>query len=127
MKRFLVALAIIFSTCSLVAVPASAYNPLGSPNCSGTAANSAICQDRNKTTNPVTGSNGAIVKGAHLVGLVAGIAAIIMLIIAAIKYVTSGGDPSGTSSAKNTMIYALVGIIVIVLAESIITFVVSRI
>src|SRR3989338_2087783 len=46
----------------------------------------------------------------------AGLALFIMLIIGGIKYLTSGGDPKASESAKNTMTYALLGIILMGLA-----------
>lgn len=54
---------------------------------------------------------------------VVGVISIIMLIVAAFKYVTSGGESSKVSSAKNTLIYALVGIVVVVAAQVIVSFV----
>ena len=40
-----------------------------------------------------------------------------MVIVSGFKYITSGGDPGAVSSAKRTLIYALVGLAVAVLAE----------
>lgn len=37
----------------------------------------------------------------------------VMFVVAAFKYLTSGGDPKATESARNTMTYAFVGILVI--------------
>ncbi len=56
---------------------------------------------------------------ARLLSISGGLALLaffVMLIVAAIKFVTSGGDPKATESARNTIIYALIGIIVIVSA-----------
>src|SRR5258708_4350148 len=58
--------------------------------------------------------------------LVIGIAAVIMLIIGGFRYVFSAGDPAATKGAKDTIIYAIVGIIVALLAFAIVNFVLAR-
>lgn len=63
----------------------------------------------------------------EILSIVAGIAAVIMFIVAGIRYVTSGGDSNGVSGAKNTMIYAVVGIAIVVLSQAIVQFVIKRI
>jgi len=54
-----------------------------------------------------------------------GAAAVIMIIIGGLRYVLSGGDSSGVTSAKNTIIYSVVGLIVAFLAYAIVNFVLS--
>jgi hypothetical protein len=58
---------------------------------------------------------------------VVGVAAVIMLIIGGIRYILSGGDSQAAAAAKNTVIYAIIGIIVAVLAWAIVNFVFGRI
>src|SRR4051812_13203604 len=45
-----------------------------------------------------------------ILSFAAGIIAVIMVIVAGFKYMTSGGDSGKVANAKNTLIYALVGI-----------------
>lgn len=102
----------------------------GSPSyagvqCSGAAAASPVCSA--PTTDPLTGKNGIIVKATNLIALIAGIAAVIMIIVAGIKFITSQGDSGSVSDARKTIIYACVGIAVIVLSRTIITYVVSKV
>jgi len=59
----------------------------------------------------------------QILSLVVGVAAIIMIIVAGFKYITSGGDAGKISSAKNTLIYALVGVAVAALAQFLVHFV----
>lgn len=54
-----------------------------------------------------------------------GAISVIMLIIGGIKYTVSGGDSSAVTSAKNTILYAIVGIIVAVLAFAVVNFVID--
>jgi hypothetical protein len=58
--------------------------------------------------------------------MVVGVIAVIMIIIGGLKYVTSGGDSSAVGSAKNTIIYALVGLVVVALAQALVKFVLAK-
>lgn len=54
-----------------------------------------------------------------------GAIAVIMLVIGGIRYTTSNGDSNSVSAAKNTILYAIIGIIVAILAYAIVNFVVG--
>jgi hypothetical protein len=62
----------------------------------------------------------------NLLSLVAGVIAVIMIIIAGIKFLTSQGDPAKVASARNTVIYAIVGIIIVAMSQIIVRFVIDR-
>ena len=49
-----------------------------------------------------------------IIASAAGIAALFMLIIGGFRYITSGGDPKATEAARNTMTYAILGIILLI-------------
>jgi cytochrome bd-type quinol oxidase subunit 2 len=68
-----------------------------------------------------------IVKAANIIALIAGIAAVIIIIIAGINFILSSGDSAKTGRAREAIIYAAVGLAVIVLSRAIITFIVSRV
>jgi hypothetical protein len=55
-----------------------------------------------------------------------GIVSVIMIIIGGIRYTLSNGDASQIKSAKDTILYAIIGLIVAMLAYSIVNFVVGR-
>jgi len=57
-----------------------------------------------------------------ILSLVVGIASIIVIIIAGLNFVTAGGDASKVSSAKNTLIYALIGVVIAVSAQFLVHF-----
>lgn len=57
----------------------------------------------------------------YLIGAIS----VIMLIIGGLRYVISGGDSTAVQNAKNTILYAIVGIIVAILAYAIVGFVIS--
>ena len=50
-----------------------------------------------------------------------------MIIYGGFRYVTSGGDSGHVSSAKNTIIYAIVGLVVVALAQFIVQYVLNQV
>ncbi len=68
-----------------------------------------------------------VVEGAlNLLTFVAGMATVVMVIIAGVKYVTSQGDSAAIGNAKATLLYALVGIVIVLLSQTIIFFFVGN-
>lgn len=63
----------------------------------------------------------------NIFSVVVGLAAVIMIIIGGLKYITSGGDSGNIQSAKNTILYAIIGLVVVALAQFIVRFVLSRV
>lgn len=62
----------------------------------------------------------------NLLSLVAGIVAVIMLIVSGFKYVTSQGDSNQIASAKRSLIYAIAGLVVVAFSQAIVQFVLTR-
>lgn len=62
----------------------------------------------------------------RILTIAVGIIAIIMIIIAGLKYITSSGDSGNITSAKNTLLYAVIGLIIVALAQIIVRFVLSE-
>ena len=58
--------------------------------------------------------------------IIAGIIAVIMIIIGGITYTTSVGDPAKTKKAKDTVLYSVVGLVVSLMAYAIVTYVVNQ-
>lgn len=110
---------------------AAAFNPFGklkSDVCGSNAeanANSPVCT-ADGSTNPVSGKNGVLIKVTNLIAIAGGIAAVIIIIIGGLQYVLSTGDATRTNSAKNTILYALIGLVVILVARTIITFILNK-
>ena len=89
---------------------------------------SAVCADAAsaKTKNPIFGSEGALTKVISTLSVVLAIIAVIVLIVAGIRYALSGGDPSKTAQVRNTIIYAVVGLIVAVIAQALVNLVLKN-
>lgn len=76
--------------------------------------------------SPTSTVESTVKTGLNIFSAVTGIIAVVMIMIAGVKYMTSGGDPGKTASAQNTILYAGVGIVVVVLAQVIVKFVLAR-
>lgn len=100
------------------AVPARAINIFG--QCAADAS-SAVC----KSAKGETDAAEMVKKIINLLLFALGIAAVLMIIWGGVKFTTSHGDPAGVKAAKDTVTYAVVGLIVALLAFAIVNFVVG--
>jgi hypothetical protein len=132
MRRLLLAIALI-GLCLLAAPqPVKAYSFFGGVDCNQ-ASSSTVCSDQGDGSNPISGSNGLLLKITNIVAYVGGAAAIVVIVIGAIRYITSGSDVSvgnriddDVLNAKRSIVGALVGLAIIVLAKVIITYVIIK-
>lgn len=62
----------------------------------------------------------------NIFSVVVGIVAVVMIIIGGFKYVTSGGDSNKVTSAKNTILYAIIGLVIVAFAQFIVKFVIGK-
>ena len=70
---------------------------------------------------------GVVNKVINIFSWVVGIVSVIMIIYGGFKYITSGGDSAGVTSAKNTILFAIVGLVVVALAQIIVKFVIGTV
>jgi uncharacterized membrane protein YuzA (DUF378 family) len=59
----------------------------------------------------------------RILSLIVGVAAVIVIIYAGFKYITSAGEQGRVANAKSTLLYALVGLAVAALAQLLVHFV----
>ena len=86
--------------------------------------NNGIQCGRGENTPANLFGNGSIFTTVvNVLLFIIGAISVIMLIIGGIRYTISGGDSSAVTGAKNTILYAIVGIVVAVLAFAIVNFV----
>ena len=88
---------------------------LGSPEDCGTA-----------TEGSEDSLNDLITNIVNLFSLIVGIVAVVMIIVGGFRYITSGGDSGNVSGANNTILYAIVGLVIVALAQFIVRFVLSK-
>ena len=63
----------------------------------------------------------------NFLSLIVGVVAVIMIIVGGFRYIISGGDSNNVSSAKNTILYAIIGLIIVALSQTIVKFVLGRV
>ncbi|MDQ3123971.1 MAG: pilin [bacterium] len=63
----------------------------------------------------------------NIISLLVGVVAVIMIIIGGFRYITSGGNDSSVAGAKNTILYAIIGLVIVALAQFIVRFVLARV
>ena len=71
--------------------------------------------------------DGFVFSAIKTVLIVAGAISVLMVIIGGLRYTLSGGDSAGIKSAKDTIIYALIGLAISLLAFFIVSFIVNKI
>jgi len=71
------------------------------------------------------GDTGVFKTITNVLLFIIGAISVIMLIIGGIRYTVSNGDSAAVTSAKNTILYAVIGIVVAILAYALVNFVVS--
>lgn len=81
-------------------------------------------QAGNKNTD-LFGEGGVFTTIINVLLFLIGVMSVIMLIYGGVQYVISSGDSGKVNSAKNTILYAIVGLVVAILAYAIVRFVVT--
>ena len=132
----LVALAVAPMGVTALAAAQSNATPNATTNlqsCLASGSNLNVSTDDNgnctktDTSGSTTGINNIIHDIINIFSLVVGIISVIMIIVGGFRYITSGGASDSVSSAKNTIIYAIVGLVVVALAQFIVQFVLNKV
>ena len=70
--------------------------------------------------------NSSLKNITNILMFVVGAVAVIMIIVGGIRYTTSNGDSSNVKSAKDTILYSVIGLVVALLAYAVVNWVVDR-
>ena len=124
MKKILLAFGLIFAFATPVVITSNVLD--NQAHAEGAA--DLIQKGADSTGQKDSRSAGDLAKDfVNIMLFAVGILAVIMLIWGGIRYVLSGGDSGAVSSAKKTILYAVVGLIVAILAYAIVNFVITTI
>lgn len=124
MKRlhlFLLATAIVASLTGALLAPLSSF----ALPANMTIQSGAEAAHGNGQPSDIFGSTGVFTTLSNVLLFVIGALSVIMLIIGGLRYVLSGGNGAAVTAAKNTILYAIIGIIVAMLAYAIVHFVIN--
>lgn len=94
------------------------------PTTSGIADGATCAKGQGQNAN-LFGDGGIFTIVTNVLLFVIGAISVIMLIIGGIRYTVSGGDSSAVTAAKNTIMYAVIGIIIALLAYALVNFVLT--
>lgn len=67
-----------------------------------------------------------VAKALNILSIVVGVVAVVMIIVGGFRYTASGGKEEGVKGAKNSILYALIGLIIVALAQVIVRFVLHK-
>lgn len=102
---------------ALVATPVSALGE------GGASAGIGAARGDNTPSNLVNGDSSIIKRAINIMLFAVGVLSVVMLIFGGFRYVISGGKKESVTNAKNTILYAIVGLLVAVFAYAIINFI----
>lgn len=127
-------IASLLSIVTLVAIPlavpafaAADTSDIQGNLCTGASlsvSSGAGCSSTSAGTDKI---NTIITTVVNIFSVVVGVVAVIMIIVGGFRYITSGGDSNNVSGAKNTIIYAIIGLVVVALAQFIVQFVLNKV
>ena len=127
MKHFGLFLVSLFGFVTLaVAAPAPASAEFNLIPVCETETKATVCNENKAKGNPIYGPNGILTKVANIIAIVVGIVAVIIIILAGIQYMLSTGDSTKLARSKDAIIYALIGLVIVVLARTAVAFIVSK-
>ena len=106
----------------LVATPSPVHAACGSDL---SITNGAGCAQGTDQQADLFGSGGIFRTITNVLLFIIGAISVIMLIIGGIRYTISGGDSTAVTNAKNTILYAIVGIVIALLAYALVNFVIG--
>ena len=119
MKRIVIVSILALSLVGIALLPETASAAILDQACTGV--NNDVCSKKGDTD-----ANPLIVSVVNLLLYIVGIVAVIMIIVGGMKYLTSSGDSGKVTSAKNTVVYAVVGLLVAIFSWVIVNFIVKQ-
>ncbi len=123
-------LLLILSTIVMLAVSnaaAAAFDPFPDKavDCSNAKMKeSSVCNT--DMSDPLTGENGLLLKAVNVMAYIGGVGAVILIIISGINFMTSGGDANKAATARKILLDTVIGLLIIILAKAIVTWVVLK-
>lgn len=123
MAAFAVVAAITFALPQVVSATPMLFADAKSDICAGIGAAGGAngCAPSGPSVNRI------ITFAINTLSVIAGIAAVIMIIFAGLKYITSNGEAANINSAKTSLIYAIVGIVIVAVSQFLVQFVIAKV
>ncbi len=119
-------LSLVVAVSALVATPLTAnalFEDAKDDACAGSQLTTAAPNCSDTASDEVDSLLSTIV---NILSTIIGIVAVIIIIVNGLRFITAGGDANSISSARNGIIYAIVGLILVGLAQVIVRFVLTQ-
>lgn len=129
---------IVIAAASVALLVPASVPVLVAPAVSADTITNSVCQGVNNAANGTNGTgcgtagqngNTDLHKVANKIvsifSIIVGIVSVIMIIYAGFRYITSGGDSGKVGNAKNSLIYAIIGLVIVALAQVIVHYVLN--
>jgi hypothetical protein len=130
-NKFVALLAGVILIAVPVALPAAAFAAADISNCLATGSGLSVDAGANCTAPSTAGGttkiNNLITDVVNIFSAVVGVVSVIMIIVGGFQYITSGGDSGKVSTAKTTIIYAIVGLVVVAFSQFLVQFVLNKV
>jgi cytochrome bd-type quinol oxidase subunit 2 len=115
-EKKILLLALLVASITIAPPVHAALNP-----CEGDGKDTQICKS---SVSDLTG--GILTDIINTMLVIAGVLAVIMIVVGGIRYITSDGDSNKANQARQTIIYAVVGVVVAAASYAIVNFVIGR-
>lgn len=132
-KTYILALTLLcgLSAPAVIATPSFAlFETAKEAACNGANLSTASAEcggdDPDAYSTATTSLESTLERIINIVTIIVGIIAVIVIIINGLRMITSNGDSNNITAARNGVIYALVGLVIVALAQLIVRFVVSK-
>jgi L-lactate permease len=127
LKTFAAIIVVQFGMLFSLNAPLALAQDTGSVSCGAVgsltdcdSADSAVDTDADDRVN-------ALIKNAiRIFQIIVGLISVFMIITGGLKYITSGGDSGKVGEAKNAILYAVIGLVVVGVAQIIVQFALNR-
>jgi hypothetical protein len=136
MKKLLISLCMIFTLAAPVFVaptvsavdvlnPGGTNGPCNNPNATNKP---DVCVDNKSTSNenPIFGPDGIITAVVRILSLIVGISSVIIIVISGLRLILAGGDSNTAATARRSVIYSCVALVVAVMGQAIITLILNK-
>lgn len=117
--------AVVLSVPLLIVSPvhAALFDRSATQACQGASLSDQPC-NQTKATSTI---NNVLTVALNMLSILVGVAAVIVMIISGLRLILSQGDSNTISSSRNAILYAIVGLVIVALAQIIVHFVLARV
>jgi hypothetical protein len=129
LKRYLILLSLLATPLLFIPSHASAVDVFKQNVCErGRASGATVCKEKDiGGSNPLTGTEGVLTNIINLLSIITGIVALIIIMLAGLKFITSSTNPQDVTNARERVIYACVALVIAAMAQVAVRFIIGKV